>query len=82
MTEIFYYFYRTCLDEGVPDNLLPGGVHSVAEALLLFVEALPEPVIPFALYEEALNATPNFSLCKEVIYVSIVYFILFIYLFF
>lgn len=29
---------------------LPLGVHSMAEALLRFLEALPEPVIPFALY--------------------------------
>ncbi|XP_068249219.1 inositol polyphosphate 5-phosphatase OCRL isoform X1 [Palaemon carinicauda] len=64
---------RTCLDEGVPDNLLPGGVHSVAEALLLFLEALPEPVIPFDLYDEALNATPNFSLCKEIVFKLPVY---------
>ncbi|XP_071521697.1 inositol polyphosphate 5-phosphatase OCRL [Panulirus ornatus] len=59
---------RTCLDEGVPNGLLPGSVHSVAEALLLFLEALPEPVIPYNLYQAALDATPNFSLCKEIIY--------------
>ncbi|KAK4295648.1 hypothetical protein Pmani_031812 [Petrolisthes manimaculis] len=58
---------RTCLDEGVEHQVLPGSVHSVAEALLLFIEALPEPVIPYSLYQAALDATPNFSLCKEVI---------------
>lgn len=59
---------RTCLDEGVPNDLLPGSVHSVAEALLLFLEALPEPVIPISLYVEALEATPNFSLCKAIVH--------------
>ncbi|KAG7153258.1 Inositol polyphosphate 5-phosphatase OCRL-like, partial [Homarus americanus] len=59
---------RTALDEGVPNDLLPGSVHSVAEALLLFLEALPEPVIPYNLYHAALDATPNFSLCKDIIY--------------
>nr|XP_053649458.1 inositol polyphosphate 5-phosphatase OCRL-like isoform X2 [Cherax quadricarinatus] len=59
---------RTSLDEGVPSDLLPGSVHSVAEALLLFLEALPEPVIPYSLYHAALEATPNFSLCKDIIY--------------
>lgn len=58
---------RTSLDEGVPNDLLPGSVHSVAEALLLFLEALPEPVIPYSLYSAALEATPNFSLCKEIV---------------
>ncbi|KAK7080496.1 hypothetical protein SK128_017628 [Halocaridina rubra] len=58
---------RNCLDEGVPNDLLPGSVHSVAEALLFFLEALPDSVIPVALYKEAIDATPNFSLCKEVI---------------
>lgn len=58
---------RTSLDEGVPNDVLPGSVHSVAEALLLFLEALPEPVIPYNLYQAALDATPNFSLCKAII---------------
>lgn len=58
--------HRTSLDEGVLNDVLPGSVHSVAEALLLFLEALPEPVIPYNLYQAALDATPNFSLCKEV----------------
>ncbi|KAK8745201.1 hypothetical protein OTU49_000509, partial [Cherax quadricarinatus] len=30
--------------------------------------ALPEPVIPYSLYHAALEATPNFSLCKDIIY--------------
>ncbi|XP_063845659.1 inositol polyphosphate 5-phosphatase OCRL-like isoform X4 [Scylla paramamosain] len=58
---------RTSLDEGVLNDVLPGSVHSVAEALLLFLEALPEPVIPYSLYQAALDATPNFSLCKEIV---------------
>lgn len=58
---------RTSLDEGVINDVLPGSVHSVAEALLLFLEALPEPVIPYSLYQAALDATPNFSLCKEIV---------------
>lgn len=58
---------RACLDAGVPDDIIPGSVHSVAEALLVFLEALPEPVIPFSLYQTALDATPNFSLCKDVV---------------
>ncbi|MCL4122564.1 UNVERIFIED_CONTAM: hypothetical protein GTU68_036214 [Idotea baltica] len=58
---------RTALDAGVPGDGLPGHIHSVAEALLVFLDALPEPVVPYRLYERALEATPNFSLCKEVV---------------
>ncbi|XP_076049020.1 type II inositol 1,4,5-trisphosphate 5-phosphatase-like isoform X2 [Oratosquilla oratoria] len=58
---------RNSLDSGVVGDFLPGSVHSVAEALLLFLEALPEPVIPYILYQRALDSTPNFALCKEVI---------------
>ncbi|KAG9331296.1 hypothetical protein JZ751_019528 [Albula glossodonta] len=35
---------RDCLDTGMPESL-PGSNHSVAEALLMFLDALPEPVI-------------------------------------
>ncbi|KAB7502216.1 Type II inositol 1,4,5-trisphosphate 5-phosphatase [Armadillidium nasatum] len=59
--------YRSSLDSGVPSEYLPGGIHSVAEAMLLFLESLAEPVIPFSFYEKALEATRNFSLCQAVI---------------
>ena len=58
---------RACLDNGVPDDHLPGSVYSVAEALMLFLEALAEPVIPFNMYNQCLEATPNFQLSKEVV---------------
>uniref|UniRef100_A0A3Q2XJN3 phosphoinositide 5-phosphatase n=1 Tax=Hippocampus comes TaxID=109280 RepID=A0A3Q2XJN3_HIPCM len=45
---------RDCLDTGAADSL-SGGNHSVAEALLLFLDALPEPVVPFAFYRQCLE---------------------------
>uniref|UniRef100_A0A672G075 phosphoinositide 5-phosphatase n=1 Tax=Salarias fasciatus TaxID=181472 RepID=A0A672G075_SALFA len=45
---------RDCLDTGMPDSL-PGSNHSVAEALLLFLDALPEPVVPFSFYPQCLE---------------------------
>jgi phosphatidylinositol-bisphosphatase len=42
-------------------------IHSIAEALLIFLESLSEPVIPFAFYGKAIESVKNFALCKQVI---------------
>ncbi|XP_071115406.1 type II inositol 1,4,5-trisphosphate 5-phosphatase-like [Haliotis cracherodii] len=55
---------RDALDTGNPD-LIPGSVHSVAEAMLLFLESLPQPVIPFAQYQTCLDCSNNFMLSKQ-----------------
>ncbi|PWA20699.1 hypothetical protein CCH79_00011510, partial [Gambusia affinis] len=57
---------RDCLDSGMPDSL-PGSNHSVAEALLLFLDALPEPVIPFSFYQQCLECSSNAGQCEKVI---------------
>ena len=43
----------------------PTAVHSMAEALIRFLEALPEPVIPVALYQKCIEAT-NYTAAKQV----------------
>ena len=45
---------------------LAGGLHSVAEALLMFLESLREPVIPYKYYNKCLECANNFTLCKQV----------------
>ncbi|KAM6967589.1 type II inositol 1,4,5-trisphosphate 5-phosphatase [Aplochiton taeniatus] len=57
---------RDCLDTGMQDSL-PGSNHSVAEALLLFLDALPEPVVPFRFYQQCLEFCFNSGQCKKVI---------------
>ncbi|MED6248639.1 Type II inositol 1,4,5-trisphosphate 5-phosphatase [Ataeniobius toweri] len=57
---------RDCLDSGMPDSL-PGSNHSVAEALLLFLDALPEPVIPFCFYQQCLDSCSSAGQCEKVI---------------
>uniref|UniRef100_A0A3P8S850 phosphoinositide 5-phosphatase n=1 Tax=Amphiprion percula TaxID=161767 RepID=A0A3P8S850_AMPPE len=57
---------RDCLDTGMPDSL-PGSNHSVAEALLLFLDALPEPVVPYSFYQQCLECCSNASQCEKVI---------------
>ncbi|KAG7336143.1 hypothetical protein KOW79_000836 [Hemibagrus wyckioides] len=57
---------RDCLDTGSLDTL-PGSNHSVAEALLLFLDALPEPVIPYSMYQQCLDCCYSNSQCKQII---------------
>uniref|UniRef100_A0A4X2LF39 Rho-GAP domain-containing protein n=1 Tax=Vombatus ursinus TaxID=29139 RepID=A0A4X2LF39_VOMUR len=46
---------------------VPGSNHSVAETLLIFLEALPEPVICYELYQRCLDYSHDFRLCQQVI---------------
>ncbi|XP_067305482.1 type II inositol 1,4,5-trisphosphate 5-phosphatase isoform X1 [Pseudorasbora parva] len=57
---------RDCLDTGSLDTL-PGSNHSVAEALLLFLDALPEPVVPFCFYTLCLDCSADSSQCRQMI---------------
>ncbi|XP_034410022.1 type II inositol 1,4,5-trisphosphate 5-phosphatase isoform X1 [Cyclopterus lumpus] len=57
---------RDCLDTGIPDSL-PGSNHSAAEALLLFLDALPEPVVPYSFYQQCLESCSNASQCEKII---------------
>uniref|UniRef100_A0A665TA73 phosphoinositide 5-phosphatase n=1 Tax=Echeneis naucrates TaxID=173247 RepID=A0A665TA73_ECHNA len=41
--------------------------HSVAEALLLFLDALPEPVVPYSFYQQCLESCTSASQCEKVI---------------
>lgn len=43
-----------------------GSNHSVAEALLIFLEALPEPVICYELYQRCLECSQDSRLCRQV----------------
>ncbi|XP_054546922.1 type II inositol 1,4,5-trisphosphate 5-phosphatase isoform X2 [Talpa occidentalis] len=57
---------RDCLDKGMMDNLSASN-HSVAEALLLFLESLPEPVICYSAYHNCLECSGNLTASKQVI---------------
>lgn len=57
---------RDCLDTGMIDNLFANN-HSVAEALLLFLESLPEPVICYSAYHNCLECSGNYTASKQVI---------------
>ncbi|XP_033919454.1 inositol polyphosphate 5-phosphatase OCRL isoform X2 [Melopsittacus undulatus] len=54
-----------CLDTSIPETI-PGSNHSVAEALLIFLEALPEPVICYELYQRCLDWSHSSRLCRQV----------------
>ena len=58
---------RTCLDTGesfAPHNF---DVHSMAETLIRLLGSLSEPVIPTRLYLQALDASPSFAACRQLI---------------
>ncbi|XP_041653294.1 inositol polyphosphate 5-phosphatase OCRL isoform X1 [Cheilinus undulatus] len=55
-----------CLDTSIPDSIV-GCNHSVAEALLIFLEALPEPVVCYELYQKCLDCAHDSRLCKQLI---------------
>ncbi|KAM9471171.1 inositol polyphosphate 5-phosphatase OCRL isoform 1-T1 [Clarias gariepinus] len=55
-----------CLDTSIPD-FISGSNHSVAEALLIFLEALPEPVVCYELYQRCLESSHDTRLCKQLI---------------
>ncbi|XP_074530177.1 inositol polyphosphate 5-phosphatase OCRL isoform X4 [Halichoeres trimaculatus] len=55
-----------CLDTSIPDSMV-GCNHSVAEALLIFLEALPEPVVCYELYQRCLDCSHDSRLCKQLI---------------
>lgn len=55
-----------CLDTSIPDTLA-GCNHSVAEVLLIFLEALPEPVLCYELYHRCLDCSHDSRLCKQLI---------------
>ncbi|XP_078003908.1 LOW QUALITY PROTEIN: inositol polyphosphate 5-phosphatase OCRL [Phascolarctos cinereus] len=55
-----------CLDTSIPETV-PGSNHSVAEALLIFLEALPEPVICYELYQRCLDYSHDPRLSRQVI---------------
>ncbi|CAL1542649.1 unnamed protein product [Lymnaea stagnalis] len=59
---------RDCLDTGKPENISDSlSVHSVAESLLLFLECLAQPVIPFEFYSRCLSTSNNLLLSKQLV---------------
>ena len=57
---------RHHLDTCQPGKL-PGSIFSIGECLLLFLEALPEPVIPYTYHAKCLEASNNYILSKQVV---------------
>ncbi|XP_051837875.1 inositol polyphosphate 5-phosphatase OCRL-like [Antechinus flavipes] len=55
-----------CLDTSIL-KLIPGSNHSIAETLLIFLEALPEPVICYEQYQRCLDYSHDYRLCQQVI---------------
>jgi hypothetical protein len=57
---------RDALDLGWPEKVSES-THSIAEALLLLIEAFSEPVIPYTMYQRALDCSSSFTECKKLV---------------
>eukprot|EP01113_Clastostelium_recurvatum_P039045 TRINITY_DN5917_c0_g1_i1.p1 TRINITY_DN5917_c0_g1~~TRINITY_DN5917_c0_g1_i1.p1 ORF type:complete len:300 (+),score=81.42 TRINITY_DN5917_c0_g1_i1:395-1294(+) len=58
---------RECLDTGNSFAAQPLSVHSMAETAIRFLEALAEPLIPYALYDQALTSSSSYLQCKQLL---------------
>lgn len=58
---------RDWLDTGLPVDKPTVSIHSAAESLLLFLQSLRDPVIPFSAYAQCLECSNNYLQCKQII---------------
>jgi len=61
---------RDCLDEGRDFTFAEGShssVFSMCETLLRFLEALPDPVVPFAMYQRCLDSYQFYQLARQAV---------------
>lgn len=56
---------RETLDSGWPQEF-SSSIHSIAESLLTLLDSFLAPVIPFSLYQKALDGSNSLSSCQEV----------------
>jgi phosphatidylinositol-bisphosphatase len=56
---------RDWLDTGLPVDRPTVSVHSAAEALMMFLDSLREPVVPFAVQPRCMEASSNYLQCKQ-----------------
>ena len=58
---------RDWLDTGLPVDKPRASIHSAAETLLIFLESLRDPIIPFNMYHHCLESAPNYLQCKQIV---------------
>lgn len=58
---------REWLDTGLPVTRPEVSIHSAAETLLVFIESLREPVIPYSKFNQCIECSGNFLQCRQII---------------
>jgi len=58
---------RNWLDTGLPLEKPQVSIHSVAETLLIFLESLREPIIPYSLFHRCLECSTSYLQCKQLV---------------
>ena len=74
---------RDCLDEGRDFDFQGSNtaIHSVCETLVRLLESLPEPVVPFNLYQRCLDSYQTYQLAKQAVsQISTIHYNVFVYL--
>ena len=58
---------RDWLDTGLPVTKPEVSIHSAAETLMLFIESLREPVIPYSKYDDCVHCSGNYLQCRQLV---------------
>jgi len=58
---------RDWLDTGLPRERPKVSIHSAAEALLIFLESIREPVIPYSMVNRCVECSGNYLQCKQIV---------------
>jgi len=58
---------RDWLDTGMPVDRPRVSIHSAAESLLIFLESVAQPVVPYTMYERCLESSSNYLQCKQIV---------------
>ena len=58
---------RDWLDTGLPVTKPNVSIHSAAETLMLFIESLREPVIPYSKYSQCIEYSGNYLQCRQLV---------------
>ncbi|UXI22038.1 Nucleobindin-1 [Sarcoptes scabiei] len=61
-----FFIIRDALDMNQPESIRNVSKHSIGEALLLFLETLAEPIVPFRFYHRIMKLSESSVDCREI----------------
>lgn len=58
---------RDWLDTGLPVDKPQVSIHSAAETMLIFLESLRDPIVPYNMYSRCIESAQNYLQCKQIV---------------